>query len=269
MDVLSLIDRELRDKHLNDFEKVRYIYLRTCELFYFDTRYHFKEYISKRKISKIVNKKIDLEGVDDFRIICHTYSEHVLKKLINEFTNMDVKLRPGGHSYLVLKDNEGRTWNLDATLGDLSRVKIGTKTTGFNCIWRVKDSYVDDIDKELGYNFKERNDFFRKIDYSSFEIFIESINNLINDNNKLNDFSDSLFFVKWLLNGCFCIFSDCMGMDKSYNFYDFIFDEASGDLFCLSKDFDKYNISKISYDEGLQLSKKLYMNNRSFFNKNK
>ena len=269
MDVLSLIDRELRDKHLNDFEKVRYIYLRTCELFYFDTRYHFKEYISKRKISKIVNKKIDLEGVDDFRIICHTYSEHVLKKLINEFTNMDVKLRPGGHSYLVLKDNEGRTWNLDATLGDLSRVKIGTKTTGFNCIWRVKDNYVDDIDKELGYNFKERNDFFRKIDYSSFEIFIESINNLINDNNKLNDFSDSLFFFIFLLNGCFCIYSDCTGMDNDYNFYNFILDEANKDLFCLSKDVDKYGISKISFDEGLQLSKKLHMNSRSIFNKNR
>ena len=77
MDVLNLIDSELKGMHLNDFEKVRYIYLRTCELFYFDVRYHFKEYISKRKLSKIINREIDLEDVNDFRVICHTYSEYI------------------------------------------------------------------------------------------------------------------------------------------------------------------------------------------------
>ena len=58
MDVLNLIDSELRDMHLNDFEKVRYIYLRTCELFYFDMRYHFNEYISKRTLFKITKKNL-------------------------------------------------------------------------------------------------------------------------------------------------------------------------------------------------------------------
>ena len=73
----------------------------------------------------------------------------------------------------------------------------------------------------------------------------------------------------FLLNGCFCIYSDCTGMDNDYNFYNFIFDEANKDLFCLSKDVDKYCISKISFDEGLQLSKELHMNSRSIFNKNR
>ena len=88
MDVLNLIDSELRNMHLSDFERVRYIYLRTCELFYFDMRYYFNKYISKRVLSKITKKEIDLTNVDDFRVICHTYSEYVLKKLINEFTNI-------------------------------------------------------------------------------------------------------------------------------------------------------------------------------------
>ena len=88
-------------------------------------------------------------------------------------------------------------------------------------------------------------------------------------NSKLNNFADVLFFFKWLLNGCFCIYSDCTGMDNDYNFYNFISDEANKDLFCLSKDVDKYGISKISFDEGLQLSKELHMNSRSIFNKNK
>lgn len=84
---------------------------------------------------------------------------------------------------------------------------------------------------------------------------------------KLDNFTDVLFFVKWLLNGCFCLFSDCTGRDNNYNFYNFIYNDANKDLFCLSKGNDKYNISKISFDEGLQLSKKLHMNSKNFFNK--
>ena len=36
MNLLAKLDNELKDKNLTDFEKVRYIYLRTCELFSFD-----------------------------------------------------------------------------------------------------------------------------------------------------------------------------------------------------------------------------------------
>ena len=100
---------------------------------------------------------------------------------------------------------------------------------------------------------------------SSFYSLINSINNLINDS-KLNYFTDVLFFVKWLLNGCFYIFSDCAGMDNNYNFYNFIYDESNKDLFYLSKEIDKYSIKEISFDDGLQLSKKLHMNSRNFFN---
>lgn len=264
MNVLDLINSELKDRHLSDFEKVRYIYLRTCELFCFDARYYFKEYIRRRKISKITNREIDLKDVDDFRIICHTYSEHVLEKIINEFTNMDAKLMSGGHSYVILKDNDGRTWNLDATLEDLSRVKIGTKTTGFIC---VSDKYhLDDIDKYLGYELKDRSFFLYNIDISSFDKVVEDINMFISKNEKLNNFSDVSFFVRWLLNGFFCLFGDCTGMDNKYNFYRFICNETNKDLFCLSKDIDKFEISKISFDEGIQLSKKLHMNNKNFFN---
>ena len=266
MNLLDLFEDELKNRHLDDFETIRYLYLRTCELFYFDMRYHFSNYISKRMLSKIIKKEIDLTNVDDYRVICHTYSKYVLKRLINEFTNTDVIVHSGGHSFLTINDKNGCSWDLDATLGDLSRVKIGTKTTGFKCIWRDKDNYV--IDETLGYKYKEKKDYIQSLDLSSFNDLINGINNLIKDS-KINNFADVLFFVKWLLNGCFCIYSDCTGMDNDYNFYNFILDEANKDLFCLSKDVDKYGISKISYDEGLQLSKKLYMNSRSIFNKNR
>ena len=271
MDVLNLIDSELRNMHLSDFERVRYIYLRTCELFYFDMRYHFNKYISKRVLSKITRKEIDLTNVDDFRVICHTYSEYVLKKLINEFTNIDVIIHSGGHSFLTINDKNGCSWDLDATLGDLSRVKIGIKPNGFTCIESWSYNYYDylaEIDETLGYKYKEKKDYLQSLDLGSFNDLINGINNLIKES-ELNNFADVLFFFKWLLNGCFCIYSDCTGMDNDYNFYNFILDEANKDLFCLSKDVDKYGISKISFDEGLQLSKKLHMNSRSIFNKNR
>ena len=261
MNVLSLIDSELKDKHLSEFEKVRYIYLRTCELFYFDTRYRFKEYLSKRKVSKIINKIIDLEDVDDFGVICHTYSEFVLKRLINEFTNMDVELKSGGHSYLILKDNEGNSWNLDATLGDLSRVKIGTKTTGFNC---VSDGFcLDDIDRYLGYEFMNKSFFISNINMSSFDNMIKDINNLINSNDKLNNFSDISFFVKWLILDV--IHSYTTAIDRKYNFYSFylnFFDE----LFYLSNN-DSCNIKKISKDDGRKLIKRLHSLDDTFIKK--
>ena len=261
MDVLNLIDSELKGMHLNDFEKVRYIYLRTCELFYFDVRYHFKEYISKRKLSKIINREIDLEDVNDFRVICHTYSEYVLKKIINEFTNMDVKLKSGGHSYLTIKDKNGYSWNLDATLGDLSRVKIGTKTTGFNCV--TDRYYLDDIDKYLGYEFKDKAYFISNIDTSSFDNIVKGINIFISDNEKLNDFSDVSFFVKWLILDM--IYNYNTSMDKKYNFYSFFLNYYD-ELYYLSCD-DFFNIKKISKDDGRKLIKRLHTLDTSFVNK--
>ena len=157
---------------------------------------------------------------------------------------------------------------MDATLGDLSRIKVGLKSTWFICreSWNFNyQDILDDVDDIIGYKYKEKKDYIQFLDLSSFDNLINSINNLINDS-KLNYFTDVLFFVKWLLNGCFCMFSDCTGMDNNYNFYNFIYDESNNDLYCLSKGTDKYGIKEISFDAGLQLSKKLHMNSRNFFN---
>ena len=271
MNLLDKLDNELKNKHYNDFEKIRYIYLRTCELFYFDARYYYVERFNKKLYNKIINKKINITNVDDFSVICHSYSKYVLLKLINELTTANVLLHTGAHSFVKYKDDSGSIWNLDATLGDLSRVKVGIKPNGFTCLESWNFNYQDDldeVDESLGYKYKEKKDFIQSLDLSSFDTLINGINNLIKEN-KLNNFTDVLFFVKWLLNGCFCLFSDCTGMDNNYNFYNFIYDEANKDLFCLSKGIDKYGISEISFDDGLQLSKKLHMNKRNFFNNNK
>jgi len=271
MNLLDFIDSELKNMHLNNFEKVRYIYLRTCELFYYDARYYYVEQFNKKLYKQIVNKEVDITSVDDFSVICHSYSKYVLLKLIKELTTANVLLQSGSHSLVEYKDDSGSIWILDATLGDLSRVKVRLKSTGFICreSWNFNYQHIlDEVDETLGYKYKEKKDFIKLLNLNSFTDLINSINNLIN-NSKLDNFTDVLFFVKWLLNGCFCIFSDCTGMDNNYNFYNFIYDEANKNLFCLSKGTDKYGISEISFDEGLMLSKKLHINSRNFFNNNR
>ena len=266
MNLLDKLDNELKSMHYNDFEKVRYIYLRTCELFYFDSKYYYVENFNRKLFNKIINKKIDVSNVDDFSVICHSYSKFVLLKLINELTTVNASLHSGAHSYVEYKDNSGYTWDLDATLGDLSRIKVDIKSNGFTCreLWNYQD-VLDEVDKYIGYKYKEKTDFIQSLDLSSFNNLVNSINRLIEES-ELNNFTDVSFFVKLLLNWCLCVFSNCMGMDDNYNFYSFIYDEFNNDLFCLSKENDKYEINKISYEEGLQLSKKLYMNSRNFFN---
>lgn len=268
MNLLDLIGSELKNMHLNNFEKVRYIYLRTCQFFYFDARYYYVEQFNKKIYKHIINKKVDITKVDDFSVICHSYSKYILLKLINELTTANVSLQSGSHSFVKYKDDSGSVWNLDATLGDLSRIKVGLKSTGFICreSWNFNyQDILDEIDELIGYKYKEKKDYIQFLNLSSFDDLINSINILINDS-KLDNFTDVLFFVKWLLNGCFCMLSDCTGMDNNYNFYNFIYDESNNDLYCLSKGTDKYGIKEISFDAGLQLSKKLHMNSRNFFN---
>ena len=268
MNLLKQLDNELNNRHYNNFEKIRYIYLKTCKLFYFDSRYYYIESFDKKLFNKIINKKIDITNVDDFGVICHSYSKYVLYRLINELTNANVILQTGSHSYLKYKDDSGSNWILDATLGDLSRIKVGIRSNGFTCSesWFADyQKFLDEVDDSIGYEYKERKDFIKYLNQNSFKELIKSVNDLVNDS-ELNNFTDVLFFVKWLLHGSFYTFSDCTGMDKNCNFYNFIYDEFNNDLFCLSKVNNKYGINNISFDEGLQLSKKLSMNSKSFFN---
>ena len=106
MNLLNILDNELKNKHYNNFEKVRYIYLRTCELFSFDARYYFVEIFNKKLFNNIIDKKIDITNVDDFLVICHSYSKYVLLRLVNELTTANVSLHSGPHSFVEYKDDD-------------------------------------------------------------------------------------------------------------------------------------------------------------------
>lgn len=258
MNVLELLDNELKDKHFNDFEKVRYIYLRTCQFFYFDGRYHFAKNTDIELLKEICNKKLDVTNINDFSVTCHSYSEYILFTLIRELTGANVSLKKGSHSFVVYEEKPGITWNMDATYGDLSRVKIDIRTKGFvnSSIWYKKR--LEEVDKVLGYNHKSKNDFLKYLDLNTFECLMNSINSLLEKQNFV-DFTDALFFVKWILLGTIYPFSDTCGMDQNYRFYNFFFDQDWEKLFCLSNGQNGFMLDKISRDDCVQLTKKLHI----------
>jgi len=155
MDLLTMLDYELSKKHLNDFEKVRYIYLRTCELFSFDARYDYTSlFLDDLLYESIIKRKIDIRSVNDFLVVCHSYSREVLIKLIRELTTAQVEAYGDSHSYVKYQAN----WLLDATYGDLARVKLGLETRGFEKFPQDKE-LLSEVDSILGYKPKSKMEY--------------------------------------------------------------------------------------------------------------
>lgn len=82
MNVLATLDKELKDKNWGKGTKSRYLYLRCCELFSFDSRYNYYIYLDSfedeilQKL-KLRDRKINLEDVTDFRILCTNYTKEL------------------------------------------------------------------------------------------------------------------------------------------------------------------------------------------------
>ena len=175
MDVLQLLDDELKDKNNWSLEeKARYLYIRSCELFSYDLRYRiFLNIYPRSKVTKeIVLKEIDLRNVDDFRVVCTSYSRFVFKKLLEELLAIKVKVTGYSHKYNKFKIGFNRyvadaTWNCD-----LERVKFGKTTKCYyslNITRDLNDKKIEDIDKKIGYIEEEYFDTKLERIIDSFE----------------------------------------------------------------------------------------------------
>ena len=91
MNVLELLHQELKDKNLTTEEKAYYLYIRSCQLFSFDTRYAYWELLKDGHLfkRKICNREIDLENVDDFRVVCSSYTSYVYSELLKQLLDID------------------------------------------------------------------------------------------------------------------------------------------------------------------------------------
>lgn len=259
MNLLNQLDAELKNKHLNDFEKIRYIYLRTCELFSFDGKYYFPKNINEEKYQEMLNRNIDITTLTDFLVVCHSYSREILFKLIRELTTATVTLHDSAHSYVLYEEKPGYTWKLDATHGDFPRVKLRVKPTGFHTPKSNGDERLAETDSLLRFVYKSKKDYLSKLNLESTELLFQSINLLLLNSECKYQYSDALYFIKWLLLGVMYPFSESNGIDNDYNFYHFFTAGTNPSIFCLSKNDGFYTIQKMPKEKCLTLTRSINM----------
>ena len=256
MNLIEKLDDELSGIHLDDFEKARYIYLRCCEIFSFDYRWFFTDLFNDDKLHrKIINKEFDLENIDDELVICHSFSKYILKPLIENLTNLDCRLIKNVTHSFVEVNYYGQDWKLDATMGDLARVKLDLPTKGFTSGIDDYDLEVDEIDLNLGFCSRTIDDYSRESLGNSFTDSIENIGRILKNSKAKYHFSDALFLYDMLVNA----YSEDNNTyaDRNYNFHRLIDVYHEDSFFDLSKYDDEYCLKRIRYDEYKQLTKSL------------
>lgn len=105
MNFLQLIDSELKKrKGLSMEEKVRYIYLRSCQFFSYDLRYYYHYYFENGNqiLASIVNKQIDLENIEDELVICKTHTPLIVAQLIRNILGLKVEIIGQEHNYILV-----------------------------------------------------------------------------------------------------------------------------------------------------------------------
>ncbi len=194
MNLVERMNDELRGRRLSEFEKMRYIYLRCCEIFSYDARWNYFTFFPINIIRQIENKILDLHNVNDTLVICHSFSKSVLKPLLDIFTTVDSKVVGEEHSYVEAK-SEGKTWNLDATYGDFARVKMGIGTEDFN----VEDEHEDFslLDESLGFRHVPEGKYSADKDKEPGEI-MKSVAGAISTSDCRFHYTDVLFLYIYM-----------------------------------------------------------------------
>ena len=134
MNVLSLLNNELKDKNWTLEEKSRYLYLRSCQLFSYDQRYLFWDQIPNgiEFLEKIRNASISLEDLQTNLVICRTHISSVLFTIFKELLNLSLNFSNGPHVYGIVFINK-QEMRLDSTeYYDLFRAKLKMTTYGYH-----------------------------------------------------------------------------------------------------------------------------------------
>lgn len=249
MNLFDIIDRELRSKHLNEFEKLRYIYLKCCNIFSFDTRYYYMK-LDKNLEEEILNKKFDLSNIQDTLVICHTFVNEILSVLINEFTTLTPEINSGYHSYIDVKYS-GTSWRLDATLSDLSRVKMNLFTTGFYAYRSNFSSQIEEADLACGYISRRYTETLKmmiveKLKWIEFNLKNSACN---------RSYADSSYFFKYLT--ATDDYESSTYYDSNFNFYRLIEVPEYDIYYELQKGKNNFYLEKIDDEECNRLSHSL------------
>lgn len=300
MNLIKLFNDELKDKNLSTDEKIRYIYLRCCEIFTYDFRIRFCDILENGDIliKEIKNKKFDIENITTKEVVCTSIENEIFKKLLKEFFDINSTVNVRGHSSSTFFDKK-RNLKTDFTISsDISRVKMGLETYGYtDCAnsKKFKEELIK-MDKKIGYlrgkYFDEiiarrvkylRREFLKynhgvmnKKDYFIYKLY--TIKEIFDSFNNFVGFYDShycIYYLKIKMLDHTDPFINKINLfdkkdDEKWNFYNIYLAPFENDYlyFLLEKNgenFSFYEITKndaLNYVKSMQgINKKLILNN--------
>ena len=173
MDVLNTLNKEIDRSDWKLKDKVRHLYIRSCELFSYDPRYKFIplfDYWSQLE-HILREKQIDLTNVKDNLVVCKSHAQLVYSKLLKELLNISSENVLGNHVYTVFNDGVYHLKAAATEKSDIARVKMGLYTCGYHPLTQTRNynQYLQEIDKKIHYIDQK---------YENFNIEIE-VQNLI------------------------------------------------------------------------------------------
>ena len=237
MNVLELLNQELNQNPNWTLEqKHRHVYIRSCELFSYDYRYHFYHLCKNSFQLKNEMKlhKIDLENVEDSQVICTSHARVIYEleeKLLSSHPTICSASRiwnPKEESIESFINRVGHIWTTysndttsiiaDATnSSDLARVKMKLSTNGYSgihieeqlksddkAISYIQENYFNETLKERRYNVLSKPS--KNSDFNGRnKPLIEHLYDLLYDIKDTFDsfhfpyFSDASFCISYLL----------------------------------------------------------------------
>ena len=194
MNLIEKLADELKDKHLNEFEKTRYIYLRCCELFSYDARWNYYRLFSDSVIKEIENKMFDVRNLSSNLVICHSFSKSILKPLLDELTTLETTCIGEQHSCVGVKFRD-KEFILDATLGDFPLMKMGLRPEGFMSS-DGNNTFIR-LDYSLGFRYVDK-DIYSSKKCGDDKESMNKVGNIISSSKCKYSYSDVAFLYNYL-----------------------------------------------------------------------
>ena len=275
MNLLELLSSEISNMHLTNDEKIRYIYLRLCQLFSFDARWNYAWAIEDYKTHfEVKNKTFDITNIDDFKVICHTCIDYILIPLIENIVGVKAdSVEKRGHTFATIKF-DGTKYILDPTGGhDFCYVKMNVKTNLFrpDKVYYDYEDVLNEIDKKLGFKnvtlkeyiethgLDEEDDYLRKL----------KIIDLLKESLCKFSYSDASHFIN-VIDNYQGVNEDIehskVYLGENYDYHKFYYLCKSDTCFELYSRDEKFKLREITKNKCMKLTKNLRsVNIRSLF----
>lgn len=181
MNYLELLNKELREKDWDLEHKRRHLYIRSCQMFDFDTRAYFVDpnrenykMMGAKNADKIYQSlyqdEIDLENVESKKVTCFSWTKAYVK-LVNELLGLKAFYAEnmfGSHAWAMMGHKADATSD-----SDLTRVKMKLNTLGY-ILSTDHQYFYPDKDSEQKVKAIDQGICYIKQDYTDFKkIFLE------------------------------------------------------------------------------------------------